>query len=403
MRVLVVSPCPTHPPIEGNCRRVLTLVGSLVRLGCEAHVLYLPMSTFPRADLKAMRQKWGKRLHVGEPADPPPRKHLYNCLLRKLNDWRWAGAEGRGFTDELETAYDGRYNPRWNHHVCTLHERYGFDAVIVEYIFLSRVLRVLPGVRKIVDTHDVFTDRDARMAAAGDRVRWLETTAADEATGLNRADVVIAIQEEEAEHFRGVTRSQVVTVGHLVEDVARPVPEPSGPPSVLMLGGPHSLNVQGLLWFLAEVWPRVCRAIPDVVFRVAGRLGESLPRGDKNVEVLGILPHVADAYGRAHLVINPSLAGTGLPIKTIEALAHGKPMVLTPAGARGLGDGSDRVFWVADAATSFADAVIELLRNQPRRRSMAFAAWEYGSRWNDRQLKVLGLALGLSSESAGMD
>src|SRR5207253_2043078 len=157
--------------------------------------------------------------------------------------------------------------------------------------------------------------------------------AADEATGLNRADVVVAIQEEEAEHFRGVTRSQVVTVGHLVGEVARPVPEPSGPPSVLMLGGPHSLNVQGLLWFLAEVWPRLRRAIPDVVFRVAGRLGESIPRGDKNVEVLGILPHVADAYGRAHLVINPSLAGTGLPIKTIEALAHGKPMVLTSAGA----------------------------------------------------------------------
>src|SRR5882672_3543949 len=132
MRVLVVSPCPTHPPIEGNCRRVLTLVGSLVRLGCEAHVLYLPMSTFPRADLKAMRQKWGKRLHVGQPAEPPPRKQLYSRLLRRVYHWRWAGAEGKGFTDELETAYDGRYNPRWNHHACTLHERYGFDAVIVE-------------------------------------------------------------------------------------------------------------------------------------------------------------------------------------------------------------------------------------------------------------------------------
>jgi polysaccharide biosynthesis protein PslH len=399
MRVLVVSPCPTHPPIEGGCRRVLTLSDSLARLGCEAHMLYLPLQTFPRPDLKAMRRKWGSRLHVGQPAQSAPRKQIYSGLLRKLYDWRWAGTDGNGFRYGPLTAYDGRCNPSWDRHAYALHRRCRFHAVIAEYVFLSRILRVFPASRKIVDTNDVFTDRNRRMAAVGDRVPWLETTSADEATGLSRADVVIAIQEEEADYFRRVTRSEVITVGHIVEDVRRPVPEPSGPPSVLMLGGPHSLNVQGLLWFLAEVWPRLRSVNPNIVFRVGGRLGENLPPGH-NIEILGVLPQVADGYRRAHIVINPSLAGTGLPIKTIEALAYGKPMVLTPAGARGLGGGDGKGFRVAESPISFADTLIELLREHSKRREMALAAWQYGSRWNQQQLKGLRSALGLSRGSS---
>ena len=373
LRVLLASPCPTHPPIEGNARRVLRLIEALQTLGCEVHVLYLPSPAFPRPDVLAMRRAWGARFHTVDDEGGPRADYRRKIGLDQL------------------------YDASWSVKAQALQDRYGFDVAIAEYLFLSRLLSDMPAaVHKVVDTHDVFTERNARMAAAGLREPWLETTAEDETAGLNRADVVLAIQEDEAQQLRRLTDVRVVTVGHIVETVARPSPDPQGPPSVLMLGGPHSLNAQGLVWFVAEVWPLVTGVIPDAKLHVGGRLGERLPRevaNMANLEVLGVLPDVVDAYARAHVVINPALAGTGLPIKAIEALAHGKAMVMTSAGARGLGEGSARGFRTADTAAEFANATTDLLRDPSVRHEMALAAHRFGIEWRERQLEALSSAL----------
>jgi glycosyltransferase involved in cell wall biosynthesis len=51
---------------------------------------------------------------------------------------------------------------------------------------------------------------------------------------------------------------------------------------------------------------------------------------------LGMVDDVRDAYGVMDLVVNPMIGGTGLKIKTVEALAFGRPVLSTKAGGAGL-------------------------------------------------------------------
>jgi glycosyltransferase involved in cell wall biosynthesis len=69
----------------------------------------------------------------------------------------------------------------------------------------------------------------------------------------------------------------------------------------------------------------------------------------------------------------PLRAGSGTRLKIFEALAMGKAVVSTTVGAEGL-DITPGVHYVAaDGARDFADAVIELLTNDQRRREIAAA------------------------------
>jgi glycosyltransferase involved in cell wall biosynthesis len=76
--------------------------------------------------------------------------------------------------------------------------------------------------------------------------------------------------------------------------------------------------------------------------------------------------------------VNPVTRGTGLSIKSIEALAAGMPLVTTPAGGRGLEPAWGSAMAVAATGPAFADAVVELLADRARarelsRRALAFA------------------------------
>jgi len=96
------------------------------------------------------------------------------------------------------------------------------------------------------------------------------------------------------------------------------------------------MNAKGLRDFLRFSWPRVIESHPDAELHVVGAVGNVLTGNEHNVRRLGGLDNIADVYRRARLVINPAVAGTGLKIKTVEALAHLKPMVLWPSGLDGV-------------------------------------------------------------------
>ncbi|HEY6838482.1 MAG TPA: glycosyltransferase, partial [Geobacteraceae bacterium] len=76
---------------------------------------------------------------------------------------------------------------------------------------------------------------------------------------------------------------------------------------------------------------------------------------------------LTDEYRRAAIVINPIVAGTGLKIKSVEALCHGKALVTTVNGAEGIACADEPPFVVAHDWKDFAEAVVTLLENGQRR------------------------------------
>jgi glycosyltransferase involved in cell wall biosynthesis len=78
----------------------------------------------------------------------------------------------------------------------------------------------------------------------------------------------------------------------------------------------------------------------------------------ERVRVVGEVRSVRDAYQDAAVVVVPLLHGSGARLKIIEAFAHGRPVVSTPVGARGIAARAGEHLLLAVDAPSFAAAVV---------------------------------------------
>lgn len=121
-------------------------------------------------------------------------------------------------------------------------------------------------------------------------------------------------------------------------------------------------NRRALGFLLEQVMPRVWDALPEARLRVVGR-GAAV-EADERVEVLGYVERIRDAYEDATCVAVPLLEGGGSPLKFIEALAYGLPVVATPAAAAGLSVEPGRHFREAEGADAFAAALTAALQGE---------------------------------------
>jgi glycosyltransferase involved in cell wall biosynthesis len=381
MKVLIVSPVPTDPPVAGNRTRVASMFTALVRLGHEVTFAYVP---YDPADYDKMRDRLGDRLRILHAAAPP-----FKTLAARLR-----GRIKRGFG--LKSGHLLRVDEWFDEGLLTqiqhLHERECFEAVLIEYVYLSKLACGLPtSVRTIIDTHDLMGDRHKQYLRVGMQPTFFATYPAEETSALNRADAVIAIQQEEADYFRRNISSEVFCVGHLLDSNFGPQPDPGGA-RILFVGSINPINVHGLEWFLERVFPRIRKRRPDVELAIAGPVGRerNWPIGTL---VLGPQQSLAAVYAGATLVLNPVQFGTGLAIKTIEALSYGKPVVATPAGVRGLEADFRGALSLAKTPDAFAEQVLELLANEAKRSAMAHQAIAASHEWQHRQVSMLNTAI----------
>ena len=185
MKVLMVSPVPSHPPTSGNTSRILALAVELRRQGHEVWFLH---SDFQPGDADAMSSWWGDRYVRHRYRTPRKKNRLVLGGLPIPDRWRgWFIAKGWAYQ-----TVDHHYDPSVAETACALHEEYHFDAVIAEYVFFSKVLDAFPSsVRKLLDTHDVFSNRLELFRANNQPPDWFFTTSKEEARGLRRLYVVL--------------------------------------------------------------------------------------------------------------------------------------------------------------------------------------------------------------------
>ena len=376
-KILLIAPVPTHPSSTGASARVRQMGESLVGLGHEVHFLHLQQTL--RADRSAMQRYWQERLHVFRSLSP-------SSFLGRA---RRKGIRVVGKTFHLNLPVDSYFDPEAAAFTRTLLTEGRFDVVILSYVFYSRLLESMPGtVRKLIDTHDVFSDRFRLYRAHGQANDFFSTGRTDEGKALDRADAVLAIQEWDANHFRSLTARPVVVVGHLgrVEAMA---PAAAGPPAMLFVGGPMGINVHGVTWFIDRVLPAVRRLVPDAELWLVGGIGERVGHAVPGVRRLGFVDALDDLYQRAAVVINPQQFGTGLSIKSVDALLHGRPLVTTASGARGLEEGAGSAFRRAESAEEFSAMLVELLRDPAQAAALGLRATEFARDYHGRNLQAL--------------
>jgi glycosyltransferase involved in cell wall biosynthesis len=400
--VLIVSGCASHPAEGGNRKRLLNLSVALREIGWKPVLLY---TDFLPGDMPVMRQWWGKD-HYFQAYRPGSSKWMLKRLARRVvpeHGWlrslhrsklyNWGSGNPQQDALTARTSVDTYYEPALDSVIDRLQAQYRFRAVIAQFVIMSRaLLRFQNGVKKLIDTHEIFALGDAWKTAAPAKL-WLRISPQEELMALNRADTALAIQKHDAETMRKAGVRDAKVFGHPVEMTPNLKFEAGlASKTILFISRGHPFDISGLEWFAKAVFPLMASWLKPEQVVVAGMIKHVMvDRPPFNF--LGRVPDLAAVYANTRAVIAPLHEGTGLKIKVVEALGFGRALVATPFAALGVEDGVNTAFAVASSPAEFAASLKRVMQDDAECRRLMEGAAEYAGRWNRAQAAALKAAV----------
>lgn len=268
-----------------------------------------------------------------------------------------------------------------------------FDAVVAVCSSMAQYLDVpgLAGVPAVVDLVDVDSQKwfDYAHHAWGPK-RFLLRLEAKRLRQLEsalpvRVEAVTVVADREADVFHTFSPERPHVLRNGVDlDYFRPTPAEHEQPTkdasrltIVFVGAlDYQANVDGARWFCHEVWPAVRRRFRSAVLQLVGsrpnaqarRLGR-LPGVELVGEVPDVRPHLRDAT----VVIVPLRVARGVQNKVLEALAAGKPVVVSPQALEGINATPDVELVRASTADEWTEAICALHRAPQRRQQLGRA------------------------------
>lgn len=275
-------------------------------------------------------------------------------------------------------------------------------AVARDYV---RSIRRHSRARILFYGHDIHHERLARQAAVeggGPSRRETEAMRALEAKLWRESDVVYYPSASEVETVRhALPDARVVQWPLYAFDRFGDAPglaERSPTDLLFVAGFAHPPNVDGALWFVKEVLPRITGERPEVRLLIVGSnptpAVQALASG--HVVVTGAVSAEAldTYYRRARLAVVPLRFGAGVKGKVVEALRYGLPLVTTSTGAQGLSEVAS-VIRIADDPQAFARHVLDLLADPAAWNATSAAMARYAAAHFSREALRAALAVGL--------
>lgn len=393
MRVLIITPTPTHPATAGNRKMVQHLASFFIGEGYEVSCFYIPFESY---DHKAMNLFFEGNLVVANENTMFAPQSRFNHLRHRAN------LKVFGLTKKLSyiagaTAKDSfEYNSHVDQHI-SLNVRVDlqkmiagkhFDVVVCEYVWTSSLLSLFnKNTFKIIDTHDCFSDRHKIYQKINRRPEWISLYPKQEAKGLKRADLIIALNEKEREYFERISGKKSILYGYVpkINQIFRPRFENK----LLYFASSNDINQISINWFIDEVFPKIKLTNPNIQLLVGGRISSKLKVVDSSIKLLGEFVNPTDFYKLGDIVINPEKGGTGLKIKALEALSLGLPLIATNAGAAGVTDEKNEHLVLADDVNSFVQSINVLSINEHFRRILAHNSTEWIRSYNSRLTRNL--------------
>jgi hypothetical protein len=216
--------------------------------------------------------------------------------------------------------------------VAGLHKKRSYDAILVNYVWMSRVLEGLENTLRIIDTHDLFGDRHLISRQEGLEPRWFFTSLAEEEAGFRRADLLIGIQAQETRNIQERVGVTAITVGHCMHPYFLKSFEVSEPLATFgYLGSANPWNIKCI-----KALDAALGRDNAAVWMLAGSLTRRQLNLISRPLILGLVENLVDFYRCVDCVVNPMMGGTGLKIKTVEALAYGRSVIGTADAFEGL-------------------------------------------------------------------
>lgn len=323
MKILVIYPFLTHPINAGNRAAVMGMVEILQQLGHEVFMLCISIPGLRQnydADIKATNEYWGDH------------GFIYKASLIE----RFFHSVKINFIEKFRSGFykcDDMYPKHLDKIIKKLNNIYHFEACICNYYWTTKALLLFKNRKTILFSHDSFAFRNE---LTGFRNAWQCTTPDQEAKGVRRAKYILALQDEEANYFKHLSPlSKVLTIYSYYKIKDLPLTYNH---NIVMLSSGGQLNYSGIVWFLDKIFPHILEFFPDCNLHIAGSLCNLLKNKtlSEKVKLHGYVDNPEDLYKLGDIAINPCFSGTGIKIKTFEALTYGRIIMCHPHSTKGI-------------------------------------------------------------------
>lgn len=358
MKILIVSPFLPYPANWGFAKRVYHLLEVLAR---RHEITLLTYSDHDNADhVEALRKH--AVVHVVQAASSPVGKRL--AQLASVASAR-SFQRRTMFTEAMQRAISD----------VTSGER--FDVIQVETSQMA-CFRFESDAHLLLDEHNIEYELYYRVfRAEGSPARrlfnWLEYVKfrREEIAAWRSVAGCLVTSEREAAVIRTIVPSTPVTVVPNAVDTEyfSPADTPVDPNAIVLTGlMKYRPNVDGAIFFVRAILPRVLAKRPNAVFYIVG--GDAPPEvmrlASPHVVVTGSVEDVRPYVHNAAVFVVPLRMGSGTRLKVLEGLAMAKPMVSTALGCEGIELTHGKHLLIADEAEAFAESVLTLMSDAPR-------------------------------------
>lgn len=279
----------------------------------------------------------------------------------------------RTILQRVAGAQDGRKQPP------------GFDVVYADQLNMAAYALGVPGRRRVLDEHNILWALCRRICATlpqGPK-RWAlerewRLLRRYEREMTHRFDLILTVSEEDkaalAEIADGPAQIEVLPIA--IDPGPGPLSRNPTEPHILHLGTMFwPPNVDGVLWFAHEVYPRIRARLPQVRFSIVGADPppevRALSAQDASIAVTGYVADAQPIIQKSSVLVVPLRAGGGMRVKILNALAQGLPVVTTTIGCEGIAVVPERDLLVADTPEEFAEAVLRVLMEEELARALA--------------------------------
>jgi hypothetical protein len=359
---IILSPFATYPLDVGQRKRAFQTTSLLRDWGFSITFLHFAFETrwhwgHNSKDDAVLKEQWGGdvlHFYANNKIGQPP----VNGECHELDEW-W---------DEVLGSY-----------INNIFSKRQYDLCVIHNIWLSKAFDYVPyHCLKVLDMHDLFSQRAKEFQATGITPEFFHCSEKDEVFGLKRADVAVAIKQEDAEwcKARELGKTRVMTIPYVerlssyqaetclstdVETLHR------GKVVFGMIGSDIHFNCYAVKALLKELEIIIRETYAPIEFVLAGSICQSVGECPAFVKKLGFVNQVSDFYAAVDIIMVPMLHGTGVKIKSVEALNYCKPVLFTAHSAEGTGFKgrvcytlSEMAHWAAEIALA-AILPLELL------------------------------------------
>jgi len=352
-KILLISDMPTHPVRGGNQQSILAYVKLLGELGYDVfYFLAYDHFYYPFSHFKETQEQWKDRFFFYK---QPFALAIFQKIIKKLH--RTYEAMLNRYEYKIDVHYPWGMNRMLKH----VKNQQKFDAIFINYIWISKAYKIFPETHKVLFTHDVFS---CLFRRTGNRF-FFSTSTKEESKALNRCDTIISVQENESVFFRSLTSKKVYTTYSPIEGC---ITSFCGNKSISYIGANIPFNVESIHDFVKNVFPLILMEFPDVVLYIAGTVCESFDQSlyHSNIVLLGRMNELDSFYEISDIIINPTEKGSGLKIKSIEALMYNKVLISHPHSVEGFFDQDNVPIKLASNPHEYVN-IISTLFNDPQK------------------------------------